>query len=425
VSGTDVKGVIRIGLDDTDHIDCACTTEHFQRLLTRLNDSIVSFETKERRLVRLWPFAPNRTRGNAALAAICLVNIADLNNVDSICREFMDDLNKEIQQTYPDTGQKPSPCLLIALDDYPESWYWEAVRGEVSLKVRKKQIPDSTKIYSIEHNPNGVVGASSAIAWNPNEHNTWELIAWRNIEMIRTDREVSIQAIDSMSKQFPTTFANRDPTTGRGLIMPRTNCPVLYGIRAESPEELQSAHEFLQGRPDVEECDSWAIHRTNQVSDDHLLGAVTGIVSSQPLEVQGGHSSVVVWTGLSSQTLIAFAESGEVNTLLRRLYPGDIIEWMGLISPSSEVHLERLRVKSTSPRIVKRPECCGKTMRSAGVGQGLRCKECGKLTQKAWVSKLVSFESPHQGWVEPNPANRRHLAKPLQIGLPTAQNSQV
>ena len=158
MSGTDVKGVIRIGLDDTDHIDCACTTEHFQRLLTRLNDSIDSFETKERRLVRLWPFAPNRTRGNAALAAICLVNIADLNNVDSICREFMDDLNKEIQGTYPDTGQKPSPCLLIALDDYPESWYWEAVRGEVSLKVRKKQIPDSTKIYSIEHNPNGSGG---------------------------------------------------------------------------------------------------------------------------------------------------------------------------------------------------------------------------------------------------------------------------
>ena len=77
MSGTDVKGVIRIGLDDTDHIDCAWTTEHFQRLLTRLNDSIVSFETKERRLVRLWPFAPNRTRGNAALAAICLVNIVE------------------------------------------------------------------------------------------------------------------------------------------------------------------------------------------------------------------------------------------------------------------------------------------------------------------------------------------------------------
>ena len=422
MSGTDVKRVIRIGLDDTDHIDCACTTEHFQRLLTTLNDSIVSFETKERRLVRLWPFAPNRTRGNAALGAICSINITDLNDVDSICREFMDDLNKEIQGTYPETGQKPSPCLLIALDDYPESWYWEAVRGVVSLKGRKKQIPDSTKIYSIEHNPNGVVGASSAIAWNPNEHNTWELIAWRCDDKISSPREVSSQAIESMSENFPTTFANRDPTTGRGMIMPRTNCPVLYGIRAESFEELQSAHEFLQIREDVEKCYSWAIHRTNQISDDHLLGSEIGIVSSFPLEVQGGHSSVSVWTGSSSITLVAFAESGEVNALLRRLEPGDEIEWMGLASPSSEVHLERLRVKTSSPRLGKRPECCNKTMRSAGVGQGLRCKTCGHSIEKAWQTKLESFNSQHQGWVEPNPANRRHLAKPLQRGLPTENN---
>ena len=422
MSGTDVKRVIRIGLDDTDHIDCACTTEHFQRLLTRLNDSIVSFETKERRLVRLWPFAPNRTRGNAALAAICSVNIVDLNNVDSICREFMDDLNKEIQRTYPVTGQKPSPCLLVALDDYPESWYWEAVRGEVSLKVRKKQIPDSTKIYSIEHNPNGIVGASSAIAWNPNEQNTWELIAWRSEDKISSPREVSSQAIESMSENFPTTFANRDPTTGRGMIMPRTNCPVLYGIRAESSEELQSAHEFLQIREDVEKCYSWAIHRTNQISDDHLLGSEIGIVSSFPLEVQGGHSSVSVWTGSSSITLVAFAESGDVNALLRRLKPGDEVEWMGLSSPSSEVHLERLRVNTSSPRLGKRPECCNKTMRSAGVGQGLRCKTCGHSIEKAWQTKSESFNSQHQGWVEPNPANRRHLAKPLQRGLPTENN---
>ena len=334
----------------------------------------------------------------------------------------MDDLNKEIQGTYPDTGQKPSPCLLIALDDYPESWYWEAVRGEVSLKVRKKQIPDSTKIYSIEHNPNGVVGASSAIAWNPNEHNTWELIAWRSDDKISSPREVSSQAIESMSDNFPTTFANRDPTTGRGMIMPRTNCPVLYGIRAESFEELQSAHEFLQIREDVEKCYSWAIHRTNQISDDHLLGSEIGIVSSFPLEVQGGHSSVSVWTGYSSITLVAFAESGDVNALLRRLKPGDEVEWMGLSSPSSEVHLERLRVNTSSPRLGKRPECCNKTMRSAGVGQGLRCKTCGHSIEKAWQTKLESFNSQHQGWVEPNPANRRHLAKPLQRGLPTENN---
>ena len=40
-----------------------------------------------------------------------------------------------------------------------------------------------------------------------------------------------------------------------------------------SSEELQKAHEFLQLRKDVEESNSWAIHRTNQVSDDHVLGS--------------------------------------------------------------------------------------------------------------------------------------------------------
>ena len=424
MSDTHAKSVIRIGLDDTDHVEYACTTEHFNRLLNRLMESIDSFEILERRLVRLWPFAPKRTRGNAALSAICRTDTTNLNYLESICQEFMEDLDKEILGSYPDTGQKPSPCLIIATEEVPESMYWESVRGEVSLETALAKLPNSTKIHSIQENPNGIVGASAAIAWTPSENNTWELIAWRQTEKIRTDRNVSIEAIESMSNQFLTTFANRDPTTGRGLIMPRTNCPVLYGIRAESVEELQSAHEFLQGRADVEKCDSWAIHRTNQVSDDHLLGSVTGIVATRPIEVQGGHSSVVVWTGRKSHTLVAFAESGKVNTLLRKLYPGDVIEWMGLISPSREVHLERLRVKSSSPRIGTRPKCCGKAMRSVGVGQGLRCKECGKLEPKAWVSKIVSFESPYQGWVEPNPANRRHLAKPLQRGLPTAQNSQ-
>ena len=53
MSDTHAKSVIRIGLDDTDHVDYACTTEHFNRLLNRLMESIDSFEILERRLVRL------------------------------------------------------------------------------------------------------------------------------------------------------------------------------------------------------------------------------------------------------------------------------------------------------------------------------------------------------------------------------------
>lgn len=89
MSGTHTKSVIRIGLDDTDHIDYACTTEHFHRLLSQMVESIDGFQITERRLVRLWPFAPERTRGNAALSAICTVDSNTLDSVERICVELL------------------------------------------------------------------------------------------------------------------------------------------------------------------------------------------------------------------------------------------------------------------------------------------------------------------------------------------------
>jgi len=54
----------------------------------------------------------------------------------------------------------------------------------------------------------------------------------------------------------------------------------------------------------------------------------------------------------------------------------------------------------------------------------LRCKTCGKLKVKVWETASPSFRTEHQGWVEPTPSNRRHLAKPLDRGLPIGQNNQ-
>ena len=66
------------------------------------------------------------------------------------------------------------------------------------------------------------------------------------------------------------------------------------------------------------------------------------------------------------KTLVAFKEGGDVNRLLRKLIPGDRINWLGLESPDGSIHLERLRIESSVPRILGRPICCNnKTMRSA------------------------------------------------------------
>ena len=54
-----------LGLDDTDHLGGGCTTKTLDELISNLPKNV---SVGELRLVRLWPFAKQRTRGNAAVA---------------------------------------------------------------------------------------------------------------------------------------------------------------------------------------------------------------------------------------------------------------------------------------------------------------------------------------------------------------------
>ena len=62
-----------LALDDTDTLDGGCTTYSFDKILRDLNQmSRMGFPWKnstDERLVRLWPFAARRTRGNASVSA--------------------------------------------------------------------------------------------------------------------------------------------------------------------------------------------------------------------------------------------------------------------------------------------------------------------------------------------------------------------
>ena len=63
------KTRIWIGLDDTDTANYGCTTATFDDLINSISH-LPDFQILERRLVRLWPFAERRTRGNGALSCI-------------------------------------------------------------------------------------------------------------------------------------------------------------------------------------------------------------------------------------------------------------------------------------------------------------------------------------------------------------------
>ena len=406
---------IRIGLDDTDHPEIGCTTEKFDNLIGTI-EAELDVHVRERRLVRLWPFAERRTRGNGALGAVVEIPEQDYDTLEEICRNWFSELLSLVEH-YPPTKFKPSPCVVISRSPTTDEWYWSSVRGHVDATERYEEVQRSGCLVLSSESIWGVVGASAAVSWTPDYFSSWELIAWRFSSNIGTPRKVDIAAVNELEKLHPETFLNRDPTKGKGLIAPRTPCPVLYGIRGSSQDAVTDAHEWLQKRHDVEDCLRYATHLTNQLSDDHIESQKSGTVISSPDEIRGGHSHVFAFTGRQSVKLVAFHEGGPVNRLLRSLQPGDIVSWAGLNSPDGSIHLEKLCLEMETPRIVGRPLCCSKTMRSAGRGQGLRCSTCGKIEPKYWLSQSAneSCGVVQGAWVEPSPSNRRHLARPLSL----------
>ena len=413
------RDTVVIGLDDTDHPTAGCTTDCFDDLLNHLSNGEHGFTVVSRRLVRLWPFAPRRTRGNGALSAVIELDSNTHQILKEECEIWFEELLKKSEPF--DTESTPSsPVLIICDSDPPLNWYKDAVMSYVELNSRLHEIEELGMTVYCGDRKWGAIGASAAVAWSPVKDSTWELIAWRNDKNIGTERVITSQAVQEMEEFHPRTFVNRDPTKGKGLIAPRTPCPVLYGIRGDSSESVEQAHFWLQLRSDVENSTRYAIHVTNQLSDDHVNGSCSGTVLTHPEHTKGAHSNVTVSVRGIATKLVAFSEGGPVNRLLRTLHPGDVISWVGLTAPDDSIHLERLSLQDSVPRITSRPLCCGKTMRSSGSGLPIRCLDCGTKSQRFWLSQNHDLDSfgTIEDWVEPTPSNRRHLARPLKMGIP-------
>jgi len=405
-----------IGLDDTDNPDSGCTTATFDDLLKEISQ-IENVEIIERRLVRLWPFAERRTRGNGALACVIDCPKKSLLFLEELLSNFFNQLLSELEI---DENSLTSPALIFSFKELDENFYWEAVRQKVDLDIRRESLR-GVKVLSLENSDWGLIGASSAMAWQPSENSTWELIAWRFSDNIGTKRNITSSVVKKMESLHPETFVNRDPTADKGLIAPRTPCPVLYGIRGSKSQAVLMAHKWIQGQSGVERCERFAIHRTNQLSDDHVLGFSRSTVLTKSIETKGAHSSLQVLSEGKNLTLVAFKEGGDVNSLLRKLIPGDRIDWLGMKAPDGSIHLERLSINSSLPRITGRPICCnGKTMRSAGSNQPLRCLNCERVVEKHWLYEEINLNGIElvSGWAEPSPSQRRHLSKPLSLGIP-------
>ena len=385
-------------MDDTDSLGGGCTTEVLFRLLQNLPEDV---QIGQKRLVRLWPFARRRTRGNAAVAVeLKAVNESNLMKyLDEFWREEILPLRGQLlTSNHSNRQQYPADPGMVWFSDVQddEELYKTGLREEVTYD----QLPISTRSWG----GHGKIGATLAILW-PAKNVTYEAIAWRSSQHTGS-RQLDKEALEII-EQMDDTFLCRDERLGTSMLAPRGVSPVLFGIRAWTKEAAKEALEVLVHAPLTETVDGSMVFATNQATNDHLDSShILEIESTEVL--QGGHTLLKS----KNSRFIAFKESGEIATICQNLRQGDIVECKGLMALDGSIHIEFLKINHiVSNR--SRPLCpsCNKALSSMGSNQGLRCKKCGLKMDDSWNETFR--ELPMNQWIQPPPSSRRHLAKPL------------
>ena len=388
-----------LGLDDTDTVDEGCTTFSLHALIEALPDDV---RVGTLRLVRLWPYAHQRTRGNAAVAVELLPNNEAeflrfleqywLQNLQPLQGKISNSNSRNRVQSATDPG-------MVWFSDRTEnsSFYFDAVRSHVPLD----SIPEATKSWG----GLGRIGATAAVLW-PQHKPTWEAVCWRKEERWSTTKRTVCEKALARADELPGTFLTRDPRTERSLISPRGTCPVLFGVRSRTEGTAEEAARLLAAAEATEPSIAWRVFCTNQATDDHLEQVHNAKVQS--IEVLNRGTTVIE---TNAGKWLAFAESGDVKLLAQSLLPGDEIDGMGLNPEPDVIHLERLRLRKPKP-IKERPICipCNQRMKSMGKGQGVRCPICKDRQEEAWIE----MKREASAWTQPPVDARRHLAKPLE-----------
>lgn len=97
---------------------------------------------------------------------------------------------------------------------------------------------------------------------------TYELLTYRIPKNYGSKRQIDYESVYNMDRQtFPDTFENIDYEEKYVAIEPKTSCPVLYGIRSNTPDVLLKAKNMVKVN---EEIQDYCIFKTNQHTDMHI-----------------------------------------------------------------------------------------------------------------------------------------------------------
>ncbi len=371
-------------------------------------------------LVRLNPAVEHKTRGNAALA---VHTDLDADRATELVRETLSLARTDDPRTNP--GAVVADCDPDAVPERVAAFATAAVR-EIRDRVAAATLADRVGFARVERgNGRGVVGALAAVgAWRALDDWTYEHIAYRERERWGTDRAVDADSVRAAADEhYPAVWDTVDRASGYPVCVPRTPCPILYGIRGDDPEACRAVAAAIESEPVAD----GATFLTNQGTDAHLRAApvdavtddsayrVTATVVDGPETRRGGHVFLTVGDGEATLDCAAFEPTKRFRDRVRALREGDRVTVCGEVSDGT-LKLEKFAVRDpvTTERVT--PDCpdCGRSMASAGRGQGYRCRDCG-TSADGKVDRPLDREI-ERGWYEVPPVARRHIAKPLVRG---------
>ncbi len=419
-----MKNILYVGIDDTDSNEGMCTTYIGALIMDELKHCGFQLQGHPR-LIRLNPFAPFKTRGNGSISFNVSFNSGkDAEKAKKLILNHVENLS-ELQHENTNPGVVFYDGIIT-----PElnAYSMRTVQNIVTINDAQKLAVQVGAQFHKFKNGRGIIGALAAIGY-PLEDRTYELLAYRIPENYGKKRKINYKSVLEMNqKTYPHTFDNLDEDEDYIAIEPHTPCPILYGIRGETPEAVIKAHGILKTCEPIERI---VVYATNQHTDHHLLKIdcisqmdkckcyiAQGFVESSPKTIAGGHVIFTLKDDSGSIDCAAYEPTKGFREVVKNLKEGDLLEVYGGIGDKGSLNLEKIQVlKLVKVYESRNPICeCGKRMKSAGKNKGYKCMNCGFKLRYGTNDLIEVKRNIKKGFYEVPPSARRHLSKPLIRG---------
>ena len=412
-----------VGIDCTDSATLGmCTTYLGAVLLERLKLNCAYHPE----LIRLNPNIPWKTRGNGA---VCL----RLEGEGGIREDIFRISEQAVTELSVFEDPQTNPGLVVLEGDIPKTvngFYHRALHEVLDTREALRLAGNSNALFRGWKNKRGLIGALAAVGAELTD-TTYEVIVYRSGED-KGPKVVDEASIIKAALEHPSTFFNvsRD---GKVLCIPRSPCPVLFGIRGMDPKEALA----MASKVEAEGVERWVLWATNQHTDahieeipdvrsirDHSSIKMVATVSSTPTYERGSHLFFHVRDdGGDPIRCGAYEPTKGFRKALSDLIPGDRIRIFGGVRPSDDhntrvINLEKVEVLSPAQKVISsNPPCprCGAKMGSMGSGQPLRCKRCRHIDPSLAILETSVDREIRAGMIEPPEDAWRHLFKPSSL----------